>query len=59
MSICGFKPEKADLLHKEESQMPPIPKIIAGGGESFDFGGLGVKWKIAGPDTGQRFAVIT
>lgn len=27
-------------------------------GDSFDFGGLGVHWKIEGPDTGDRFAVV-
>lgn len=27
-------------------------------GESFDFGGLGVHWKIDGADTGERFAVV-
>jgi len=28
------------------------------GGESFDFRGLGVHWKIDGPDIGHRFAVV-
>ncbi len=32
--------------------VPPV------GGESFDFGGLGVNWKIDGPDTGQRFSIV-
>lgn len=27
-------------------------------GDSFDFGGLGVQWKIEGPDTDQRFSVV-
>lgn len=27
-------------------------------GTRFDFGGLGVHWKIDGPDTGQRFSVV-
>lgn len=26
--------------------------------DSFDFGGLGVEWKIDGSDTGERFAVV-
>jgi mannose-6-phosphate isomerase-like protein (cupin superfamily) len=26
--------------------------------EFFDFGGLGVNWKIDGPDTGERFSVV-
>jgi mannose-6-phosphate isomerase-like protein (cupin superfamily) len=35
------------------------PRIIApGDGETFDFGGLGVNWKIDGPDAGQRFSVV-
>jgi len=34
------------------------PTIITPGGESFDFGGLGVNWKIDGPATGSRFSVI-
>ena len=28
------------------------------GGEAFDFGGLGVEWKIDGVDTGRRFSVV-
>lgn len=27
-------------------------------GEAFDFGGLGVHWKIAGRATGERFAIV-
>ena len=27
-------------------------------GPAFDFGGFGVRWKIDGPDTGGRFAVV-
>lgn len=32
--------------------------VPAGAGEAFDFGGLGVQWKLDGVDTGQRFAVV-
>jgi len=32
--------------------------ILPEGGDSFDFGGLGVHWKIDGPATGERFAVV-
>lgn len=32
--------------------------ISANNGEGFDFGGLGVNWKIDGRDTGERFAVV-
>jgi len=32
--------------------------VISPGGESFDFGGFGVQWKIGGPPTGGRFAVV-
>ncbi|MCC6711863.1 MAG: cupin domain-containing protein [Candidatus Dadabacteria bacterium] len=28
------------------------------GGDSFDFGGLGVHWKIEGEETGKRFSVV-
>jgi mannose-6-phosphate isomerase-like protein (cupin superfamily) len=28
------------------------------GGEAFDFGGLGVHWKLEGIETGRRFAVV-
>ena len=35
------------------------PTIIPPGGKaSFDFGGLGVHWKIDGPETDGRFAVV-
>jgi mannose-6-phosphate isomerase-like protein (cupin superfamily) len=30
----------------------------AGPGESFDFGGLGVEWKIAADETGRQFSVV-
>lgn len=32
--------------------------ILPGEGESFDFGGLGVDWKIDGADTSERFTVV-
>jgi len=32
--------------------------VLPGAGGDFDFGGLGVQWKIDGPDTGARFAVV-
>lgn len=32
--------------------------ILSVGGEEFDFGGLGLNWKIDGTDTGDRFSVI-
>lgn len=32
--------------------------VPPGGGESFDFGGLGVNWKIDGALTGGRFSVV-
>lgn len=41
------------------SRTAGTPTVISStGGESFDFGGLGVEWKIDGPDTGARFAVV-
>lgn len=27
-------------------------------GDSFDFGGLGVQWKIDGAETGERFSIV-
>jgi mannose-6-phosphate isomerase-like protein (cupin superfamily) len=42
----------------EESVMKTKPKIITPGGEAFDFGGLGVSWKIDGPSSGERFAIV-
>ena len=32
--------------------------LLPNSGECFDFGGLGVHWKIEGIDTGERFAVV-
>lgn len=32
--------------------------ILPGASDSFDFGGLGVDWKVDGPHTGERFAVV-
>ena len=32
--------------------------ILADQSDAFDFGGLGVQWKIDGPDTDERFAVV-
>jgi mannose-6-phosphate isomerase-like protein (cupin superfamily) len=38
---------------------PPSPTIILPhGGESFDFGGLGVEWKLDGPLSDGRFSVV-
>jgi mannose-6-phosphate isomerase-like protein (cupin superfamily) len=38
--------------------MKHTPTIVHPGGESFDFGGLGVNWKIDGPSTGGRFSIV-
>ncbi len=36
-----------------------IPTIVPpDAADAFDFGGLGVEWKIDGADTGERFAVV-
>jgi mannose-6-phosphate isomerase-like protein (cupin superfamily) len=32
--------------------------ILSDQGDSFDFGGLGVRWKIDGAHTGERFSVV-
>jgi mannose-6-phosphate isomerase-like protein (cupin superfamily) len=32
--------------------------ILPEDGDSFDFGGLGVHWKLEGSDTGKRFSVV-
>lgn len=36
----------------------PAPIIVPPGGESFDFGGLGVDWKIDAAETGRRFSIV-
>ena len=41
---------------KETLNKPTV--ILPGQGESFDFGGLGVDWKIDGDATEERFAVV-
>lgn len=38
--------------------MNNITVISRGDGKGFDFGGLGVEWKIDGIDTSNRFAVV-
>ena len=38
------------------SSAPTIIKSVDG--DAFDFGGFGVQWKIDGPQTGRRFAVV-
>ena len=35
-----------------------VRTLAPGDKESFDFGGLGVVWKIDGPDTNRRFSVV-
>jgi mannose-6-phosphate isomerase-like protein (cupin superfamily) len=41
------------------SSAPTSPTIIkAGDGAAFDFGGLGVQWKIDGPQTGGQFSIV-
>jgi mannose-6-phosphate isomerase-like protein (cupin superfamily) len=37
---------------------PGAPIVVPPGGESFDFGGLGVDWKIDAVQTGRRFSVV-
>ena len=44
---------------RSERTTGPGPTVVpAAGGEAFDFGGLGVEWKIDGAETGDRFAVV-
>jgi mannose-6-phosphate isomerase-like protein (cupin superfamily) len=38
------------------STLPTI--VLPGAGESFDFGGLGVDWKLDGRESGGRFSVV-
>jgi mannose-6-phosphate isomerase-like protein (cupin superfamily) len=38
--------------------MVPTRVIAATGGGSFDVDGFGVRWKVDGVDTGERFAVV-
>lgn len=46
-------------IHEPEIiTVPTSPIIVPPGGESFDFGGFGVDWKIAAGETGRRFSVV-
>jgi mannose-6-phosphate isomerase-like protein (cupin superfamily) len=47
----------AAIDRKPRASTGPIT-IPAAGGASFDFGGLGVHWKIDATDTGRRFSVV-
>lgn len=38
--------------------MSHVKLITPDSGEAFDFGGLGVNWKIEGADAGDRFSVV-
>jgi mannose-6-phosphate isomerase-like protein (cupin superfamily) len=38
--------------------MPQLVTIAPGAGDFFDFGGLGVRWKLDGVASGGRFAVV-
>lgn len=41
------------------SSMPSAPIIIpTGAGDCFDFGAYGTHWKINGPQSGGRFAIV-
>lgn len=42
----------------DKSGGPQARQIRAGEGGSFDFGGLGVEWKIDAADTGRQFSVV-
>lgn len=49
----------AKLTGNEQQTVAETPRVILPGeGESFDFGGLGVDWKIDAPTTGGRFSVV-
>jgi mannose-6-phosphate isomerase-like protein (cupin superfamily) len=39
-----------------DSDKPTV--ILPGEGDMFETGGFGVHWKIDGPDTGERFAIV-
>jgi mannose-6-phosphate isomerase-like protein (cupin superfamily) len=43
-------------MANDETGAPTIIRADEGG--SFDFGGLGVRWKIDGSEAGERFAVV-
>ena len=44
------------IAQKQSAQKPTV--IPARSDETFDFGGLGVEWKIDGEDTDNRFTVV-
>ena len=35
-----------------------VKAVLPGSGESFDFGGFGVQWKVSGAETEQRFSIV-
>ncbi len=41
---------------EENSAEPTV--ILSEESDLFDFGGLGVHWKIDGADTGERFCIV-
>lgn len=48
-----MNPVSSNTKATQKSTVVPL-----GEGDTFDFGGLGIEWKIEGPDTGDRFAVV-
>lgn len=45
------------MNHLKTSNSAPVI-VPPDDGQSFDFGGLGVNWKIDGDETGERFSVV-
>ncbi|CAN5340864.1 hypothetical protein BH23BAC3_BH23BAC3_35110 [soil metagenome] len=43
-------------MNRSKNDKPTV--ILPDGGDLFDFDGLGVQWKIDGPQTGERFSVV-
>jgi mannose-6-phosphate isomerase-like protein (cupin superfamily) len=46
------------IRESETITVAPSPIVVPPGGESFDFGGFGVDWKIDAAATGRRFSVV-
>ncbi len=48
-----------DAILRKDLAREGFPKVVLPeDGEVFDFGGLGVRWKVEGADTGRRFAIV-
>jgi mannose-6-phosphate isomerase-like protein (cupin superfamily) len=60
-TVSRFDPTESEgryVMNKPRSRIDKPTLIPPGHGESYDFGGFGVHWKIDGQETGGRFSII-